>query len=125
LKWQNQVNFISLFRSEETRMKIYLIGGFFVILLLVSVESQNEVFKKTETIKTRRKYTPCIWKICSRPLKKNYEQKRQKKKEEDFIEAVKKILQSSKIQSIPEKYRKLIETLKIQPDGILHRVEYF
>ena len=32
---------------------------------------------------------------------------------------MKKILQSSKIQSIPEKYRKFIETLKIQPDGIL------
>ena len=125
LKWQNQVNFISLFRSEETRMKIYLIGGFFVILLLVSVESQNKVFKKTENILTRRKYTPCIWKICSRPLKKNYEQKRQKKKDKEFINAVNKILQSSKTHSIAEKYREVMESLRVEPEGILHRLNYF
>jgi hypothetical protein len=84
-------------------MKIYLIGGFFVILLLVSVESQNEVFKKTETIQTRRKYTPCIWKICSRPLKKNHEEAKKKK---EFLKEMKEILKSLKGQFKPRGYWK-------------------
>ena len=109
-------------------MKRYLICGLVLILLMITIESveiQNEVSKRAETKVAQRKYTPCIWKICSRPLKKNYEEAMEKRKDKEFINAVNKILQSSKTHSIAEKYREVMESLRVEPEGILHRLNYF
>ena len=80
-------------------MKRYLICGLVLILLMITIESveiQNEVSKRAETKVAQRKYTPCIWKICSRPLKKNYEEAKKKKELGNFLRLMKIFLQSSK-----------------------------
>jgi hypothetical protein len=109
-------------------MKRYLICGLVLILLMITIESveiQNEVSKRAETKVAQKKYTPCIWKICSRPLKKNSEEAMDKRKYKEFIDAVNKILHSSKTHSIAEKYRVVMESLRVKPEGILNRLNYF
>jgi hypothetical protein len=65
-------------------MKIFLFATV-LVFLLGSVTSGRSPLEKPEIIESsQRKFIRCIWKICSKPLKKIYQEKLDRIKANEF-----------------------------------------
>ncbi len=92
-------------------MKIFLFA-LVLVLFLEDVTSDQSSLERPETIKpNQRKFTPCIWKICSKPLRKNFENnQRIDEKATANKSAIFKILSTSKFNDVH--FKNSLETLK-------------
>ena len=95
------------------------------ILLLVKIicnqaplsKVHNNLIKTTENKSSHSKFSPCIWKICSKPLKKEISH-RAKNELNDFQKAVSNALENSNQQAFLRDYFEIIKKIDSSPEEV-------